>query len=67
MEDAVSLSREEALELYRALAARREAPDEVLGRVIAKLEGYLYRTLTIEEIERLRGATDRSGPARPGR
>ena len=66
-ESAVRLSGEEARSLYAVLAGRGEAPDSILGRLLAKLEGHLYRTMTIEEIELLRQSAD-AGPGRqPGR
>ena len=55
MDSEVVLSQEEALRLYSLLAAGRRDSDPVLGRLLARLEDHLYRTLTIEEIERLQG------------
>lgn len=66
MENGIVLSQEEALRLYSLLAARREPSDAVLGRLLHRLEDHLYRTLTIEEIERLQAGRDRGeGPQQP--
>ncbi len=54
-ENAVQLSAQEARRLYGLLASQGEEPDAVLARLIEKLEDYLYRTMTIEEIEGLQG------------
>ncbi len=62
-ESVVQLSDQEARSLYTVLARRGEAPDSVLGRLLGKLEAYLYRTMTIEEIELLRQGVE----GRPGR
>jgi len=53
-ENAVQLSAEETRRLYGLLALRGKPPDAVVGRILEKLERYLYRTLTVEEMEELR-------------
>ncbi len=66
MENEVVLSQEEAGRLYSLLATSRQPLDPVLGRLLHRLEDHLYRTLTIEEIERLQGGRDPGeGPRGP--
>ena len=64
MDNGIVLSQEEALRVYSLLAARRGDADATLGRLLERLEHHIYRTLTIEEIERLHGGGDRPGSAR---
>ncbi len=63
-ESAVRLSAEEARRLYARAGGARGKPDSVLGRLLAKLEGHLYRTMTIEEIELLRQSADEAARGR---
>jgi hypothetical protein len=66
-ESDVRLSREEACGVYLVLAGRGEASDSVLGRLLGRLEAYLYRTMTIEEIEALRRSMEGTAGAGPRR
>jgi hypothetical protein len=63
MEGEVVLTQEEARGLYSLLASLRPQ-DEVLRRLLLRIESHLYRTLTIEEIERLQGEPGRGGEPR---
>jgi hypothetical protein len=53
--DVVALSDEEVRSLYKLLVVR-DPGDEVLARLLARIEARLYSTLTIEQIEALRSA-----------
>jgi hypothetical protein len=56
----VGLSDEEVRSLYKLLVAR-DPGDEVLARLLTRIEARLYGTLTIEQIEALRSAGAGSG------